>query len=89
MTLAIDFETFYDKRVSVTMQGLHHYLHHPDCSIYLVAVYSDEAKFAYVGEPQNMDWTKLHGQEIVAHNARFDQGCFDWLQELGIIPASV
>ncbi len=89
MTFAIDFETFYSRSVSVTVQGVFHYLHDPLCTIYLVAVYSDEAKFAYVGEPQGMDWSKLHGQELVAHNARFDKGCFDRLQELGIIPAEV
>ncbi len=89
MTYAIDFETYYDKRVSVSVQGVYHYLHDSACSIYLVAVYSDEAQFAYVGEPQGMDWSKLHGQQLVAHNARFDQGCFDRLQELGIIPAEV
>ncbi len=89
MTYAIDFETYYDKRVSVSVQGVYHYLHDAACDIYLVAVYSDEAKFAYVGSPQDMDWTRLQGQELVAHNARFDQACFERLQELGIIPADI
>lgn len=88
-TFAIDFETYYDKEVSVTTLGIYHYLRHPDCSIYLVAVYSEEAQFSYVGEPEEMDWGILHGQRLVAHNARFDRACFLRLQELGRIPAGI
>lgn len=89
MTYAIDFETYYDRMVSINTLGLHHYLHHPDCEIYLVALYSKEARFAYVGEPHGMDWQILRGQKLVAHNARFDRACFRRLQELGKIPADV
>ena len=89
MIYAIDFETYYDKRVSISVQGVYHYLHDAACDIYLVAVYSDEAQFAYVGEPQGMDWARLHGQELVAHNARFDEACFERLKELGVIAPSI
>ena len=89
MIFAIDFETYYDKRVSISVQGVYHYLHDAACDIYLVAVYSDEAQFAYVGEPQGMDWARLHGQELVAHNARFDEACFERLKELGVIAPSI
>lgn len=88
-TFAIDFETYYDKEASVTTLGIYHYLRHPDCSIYLVAVYSKEAQFSYVGEPEEMNWSILHGQRVVAHNARFDRACFLRLQELGRIPADI
>ena len=89
MIFAIDFETYYDKHVSISAQGVYHYLHDAACDIYLVAVYSDEAQYAYVGEPQGMDWARLHGQELVAHNARFDEACFDRLKELGVIAPSI
>lgn len=89
MIFAIDFETYYDKRVSISVQGVYHYLHDAACDIYLVSVYSDEAQFAYVGEPQGMDWARLHGQELVAHNARFDEACFERLKELGVIAPSI
>lgn len=85
----IDFETYYDKNVSVTTQGLWHYLHDPACEIYMVAIYSREAAFSYVGEPAGVDWSRLHGQICVAHNARFDRACFRRLQELGIIPEGI
>ena len=89
MVYALDFETYYDKQVSVTTMGLYHYLHHPDCEIYMVAVYSKEAGFSYVGEPAAMDWSRLNGQICVAHNVRFDRACFRRLQELGVIPAGI
>lgn len=51
MIFAIDFETYYDKQVSITTQGVYHYLRDAACDIYLVAVYSEEANFSYVGTP--------------------------------------
>ena len=89
MIYAIDFETYYDKQVSITTLGIHQYLHHPDCSIYLVSVYSAEAGFSYVGKPDKLDWLQFHGHTFVAHNARFDRACFERLRELGIVPADV
>lgn len=89
MIYAIDFETYYDKQVSITTLDIHHYLHPPDCSIYLVSVYSTEAGFSYVGVPEKLDWHQFHGHTFVAHNARFDRACFERLRELGIVPADV
>lgn len=89
MTYAIDFETYYDKKVSIGELGIHHYLRHYDCEIYMVSIYSAEAGFSYVGEPAAVDWRQFHGQRLVAHNARFDRACFLRLQELGVIPADV
>ena len=89
MVYGIDFETYYDKTVSVTTQGLWHYLHDPACEIYMVAIYSRESDYSYVGEPTGVDWSRLHGQICVAHNARFDRACFRRLQELGVIPAGI
>lgn len=89
MTFFVDFETYYDKQVSITELGIHHYLHHYDCDIYMVSIYSAEAGFSYVGEPAAADWRVLHGQRVVAHNVRFDRACFLRLQEAGVIPADV
>lgn len=89
MTYAIDFETYYDKKVSIGELGIHHYLRHYDCEIYMVSIYSAEAGFSYVGEPAAVDWRQFHGQRLVAHNARFDRACFLRLQELGVVPAGV
>lgn len=86
MIYAIDFESYYDKRVSVATQGVYHYLRDAACKIYLVAIYSHEAQFAFVGEPCDVDWVRFRDATFVAHNARFDRACFRRLQELGIIP---
>lgn len=88
-TYSIDFETYYDKNTNVTELGLHRYVQHPACDIYLVAVFSEEARFAYVGPPQSMDWQQLDGSHLVAHHARFDRACFMRLQELGVIPENI
>lgn len=89
MIFAIDFETYYDKQVSITTQGVYHYLRDAACDIYLVAVYSEEANFSYVGTPRHMNWPMLNGHTLVAHHARFDRACFERLQELGIIPQDI
>lgn len=49
MTFFVDFETYYDKQVSINELGIHHYLRHYDCDIYMVSIYSAEAGFSYVG----------------------------------------
>ena len=88
-TYAIDFETYYDKEVSISTLGSYHYLRHPQCSIYMVAIYSQEAGFAFVGEPKDLDWQRFDDAHFVAHNASFDKACFERLQELGIVPCSL
>ena len=87
--VAIDFETYYDRSVSVNTLGTYHYLRHPACSIYLVAAYAPEIGFAYVGEPEQMDWSVLQGRRVIAHNVSFDRACFVRLKELGVIPQDV
>lgn len=68
-TFALDFETYYDKTVSVTELGTYGYLHHPLCEIYHVAVLElapeedVEPPFMYCGSPEGMPcggfWTGL------------------------------
>ncbi len=88
-TFAIDFETYYDKEVSISTLGIYHYLRHPQSSIYMVGIYSGTGGLAYVGPPADAPWEKLRGAHLVAHNARFDKACFDRLIELGSIPADL
>lgn len=87
MTLGIDFETYYDKEVSITTLGTYHYLHHPQMEIYMVAIYGEE--LAYVGPPAEAPWEQLRGAHFVAHNAKFDKACFDRLVELGVVPSDL
>jgi len=50
-TYAIDFETFYSKDVSISLQGVHHYLRHPDQDIYLVSISGTDGT-RYTGHPK-------------------------------------
>lgn len=84
MTLGIDFETYYDKEVSIGNLGTYHYLRHPLTEIYMVAVFGDG--FSFVGHPKEAPWEQLRGTHFVAHNAKFDKACFDRLVELGVVP---
>ena len=91
-TYALDFETYYDKKVSITELGPYHYLHHPMTDIYMVAVVElvppeeTEPPFMFCGEPDGMPWELLRGARVVAHNASFDEAVFKRLVELGKVP---
>jgi len=86
-TFTIDFETYYDKNISITQQGTHNYLRHPDCDIYLVSVVNDN--FKWVGHPEEFNWDILKGAALVAHNMAFDGSVLKLLQERGLVPREV
>ena len=86
-TFAIDFETYYDKDVSIPILGAHHYVRHPDCDVYMVSVVNDE--FQWVGHPEDFDWDLLKGKHLVAHNMSFDGTVLKFLQERGLVPDDV
>lgn len=81
---AVDFETHYTKEYSLKTLGIDAYVKHDLFDPYLVAVWGPDLQ--YVGHPRNFDWSKLNGQSLLAHNARFDETVFLRCQELGIIP---
>ncbi|MFZ9014216.1 MAG: DNA polymerase [Alphaproteobacteria bacterium] len=82
---ALDFETFYSKDYSIQGSSTYQYVHHPEFDAYLVSIWSPE--LSYVGRTDEYpDWKKLDGYTFIAHNASFDQRCFERCQELGIIP---
>ena len=72
---AIDFETYYDKEVSITKLGWKGYFNHPQFDPYMVTVYAedDEGKYEFVGNPKNLDWSFLEGNIALSHNASFDE----------------
>lgn len=92
-TYALDFETFYAPHYSVSTLGPYAYTHHPEFDAYMVAVHevvaTGEVGFRYCGEPTGMDWGRLDGALLVAHNAGFDKAVFTRLQEQGTIPADL
>ncbi len=85
--VAIDFETYYDKEVSITTLGGYGYLRHPKCEIYLVSIYDGEN--FYVGRPEDFDWTSISGRQFISHNRSFDKLVFERCQELGTIDTDV
>jgi len=85
---AVDYEVFFSKEVSITVQGNHGYLQHPLAEIYLVSIVSDNG-FTFVGHPKDFAWESIRDHKIVSHNASFDQACYLRLQELGIAPKDV
>lgn len=92
-TYAIDFETYYAANYSVSALGPYAYTHHPEFNAYLVAIHEvvpdGEEGFRYCGEPSGMEWGRLRGALLVAHNAGFDKAVFSRLHELGTIPADM
>lgn len=73
--IAVDFETYYDKEVSIKILGPRGYFSHPQFSAYLVSVVGNEG-FTYVGDPREFNWNLLDGKVILSHNASFDETLF-------------
>jgi hypothetical protein len=82
---ALDFETYYSKDYSIVGSSTYQYVNHPEFDAYLVSIWSPE--LSYVGKTSDFkDWKNFDGYTFIAHNASFDQRCFEKCQELGIIP---
>jgi DNA polymerase len=74
-TYALDFESYYDKRCSITTLGPRGYFSHPDFDAYMVSVVGDDGT-RYCGHPNDVDWGTLTGGRILSHNASFDQALY-------------
>ena len=81
MIVAIDYESFYSKDVSITVQGIFHYLRHPEQDIYMVSVVSDTG-VRFCGNPRDFDWSSIDGATWLSHNTAFDSAVYERLQEL-------
>ena len=84
---AIDFETYYDKQVSVKELGAEAYTRHPDYYAGMVSIVGEDLKF--VGKPQDAPWSKIRGSIWAAHNAQFDRWVANRLRDQGVIPFDV
>ncbi|MBP04901.1 MAG: hypothetical protein CMA72_08990 [Euryarchaeota archaeon] len=76
-TYAIDFETFYSKAVSIRILGPLGYFSHPDFDCYLLSVVGTDG-YEFVGHPSEFNWAMLEGQDVVAHNASFDETLYKY-----------
>lgn len=83
MVYAIDFESYYDKDISVVEMGAWHYARQTD--IYLVSIVGEDG-FEYVGSPKDAPWMLVNAQTWVMHNAAFDLTLLDCLLEKAIVP---
>ena len=84
---AIDFETYYSKELSVTIQGTWNYIFHKDFDAYLLSV-STSTGLRWVGHPHDFDWSQISGPEWgwLHHNASFDELILHRLRSDGAIP---
>lgn len=77
--IEIDFESYYDDDISVSVQGLKNYVR--DSYAYLVSVTTEE--FEFCGTPEEMpkvlgdSWFKDPGIQLWAANSNFDQAWFE------------
>jgi DNA polymerase family A len=85
---AVDYETYYDTKCSITTLGTRAYFEHPSFEAYMVAI--DGPDFQYVGPPDLAPWHLMTGpgSHWISHNAAFDECLQLWLIEKGILPAT-
>lgn len=88
-TIAVDFETFYFKKLGYSVRQMipEQYCRHELFDPYLVSV--SDGKQAWAGSPKEFNWSSLHGQRVLSHNARFDSAVFEEMQRRGWIPAHI
>ena len=83
--VAIDFESYYDDKLSLRKMSAHAYVEAVDP--YLVSIVGSD--FEWVGHPKDFgEWDRLTGKVVVAHNMAFDVLFFGKLQTQGVIPES-
>lgn len=83
-TIALDFETYYDKHYGIQSHGPYGYTHNEKFDPYMISVSDGEQSWA--GEPKDFDWDALEGMDVVAHNAAFDWTVYDAMVEQGLAP---
>lgn len=87
MVTSIDFETFYSKDCSIKVQGLWHYLMHPEFEAYLVSVVCEDGR-KLCDHPSKIPWSEFCGEGSVwiSHNAAFDAAIYQYLVDTGVAP---
>lgn len=64
ITYAVDFETFYNKTVSIKTLGPLGYFAHPEFDCYMVSVVGSDG-YKFVGHPEEWDWSLLEGNTVL------------------------
>jgi DNA polymerase len=87
-TAYVDFETEYDKQISVVTMGNYNYAHATG-DVYLVSIQSDDLGIDFTGRPEAFGerWKEFTGADLISHNANFDASVAIALVDKGIIPS--
>ena len=73
-TYAIDYESYYDDNLSITIQGPKMYAAAADA--YMVSIVGTDG-LEYVGAPSDAPWDVIHRAEWVSHNRTFDRALWE------------
>ena len=84
--VTLDFETYYDKEVSVKTLGAGQYAAHPMTDIYLLSVCDGES--SWVGHPRDFSWSVLEAYDgMISYNALFEESMTSiGLPRMGVDP---
>lgn len=79
---ALDYETYYDKEVSVRTLGTVNYCRHPLFKAYMITIVTSTGH-EFVGRPEDFDYRCINGPEWtwLSHNASFDHQVYLSLME--------
>lgn len=86
-TIAVDFETFYSKKLKYSLKGMiaEQYCQHELFDCYLISV--SDGKHCWAGHPKDFNWSALDGQHLVSHNRYFDNSVYNELVRRKLAPA--
>lgn len=82
--IAIDFETFYTSKYSLTQMIPEEYCWDERFDAYLMS--ADDGETQWAGSPKDYDWSQLEGAIVLAHNKRFEHCVLNELVKREIIP---
>lgn len=83
---AVDFETFYSSKFSLSEMTEYEYVSHPAFNAYLVALelFDGHGWWRWVGHPEDAPWSSLP-DSWVSHRAQFDELVSRKLRSTGVI----
>lgn len=86
MAIAVDFETFYSKRLKYTVKTMlpEQYAAHELFDPYMISVC--DGKNSWSGPPEKFNWSALENHIILNHNSRFDRSIYNEMVKRGTAP---
>jgi len=86
MAIAIDFETFYSKKLKYSVKSMiaEQYCRHALFDAYIIS--ASDGSTCWAGHPRDFNWAALDGQVILSHNKYFDYNVWLELARRGLCP---